>query len=125
MNTLRRKLFKRYSTPPDRLTEEVQRSAIEEGWMPSWTLEEQREKERHQKKEAGKTSGLVRAARERLRRDIVLLLYAQLDSAYRNQPFSNKSIEALRDEYLKVLYREKDNVLDAVFNWFVAPSLLR
>jgi hypothetical protein len=121
MNTLRRNLFKRYSTPPDRLTEEVQRSATEQGWMSPWTLEELREKGRLQKKHAGEASGHVRAAREKVRRDLVFILYLNLDAAYRNQPFSTKSIKVLHDEYLKVLHGEKDNVLEAASNVFLDP----
>jgi hypothetical protein len=101
--------------------DELRRLQKEAGYKSPRTLREERQKERLQKKEAGETSGYVRAARERLRRDIVLILYGNLDSAYRNQPFSTKSIEALHDEFLKVLYQEQDNVLDALFNWFVAP----
>jgi hypothetical protein len=107
-------LFKRFDTPPSPIHDAAQKWARHEGWTAPWD-------HKQQKSEAGKKSGLVRAARERLRRGIVLLLYANLDSEYRNQPFSIKSIEALHDEYLKVLHREKDNVLDATLDWVIAP----
>jgi hypothetical protein len=111
-------LFKRFDTPPSPTHDAVQKWARHEGWTAPWDRKQQRS-------EAGKKSGLVRAARERLRRDIVSILYGNLDSAYRNQPFSTKSIKALHDEYLKVLHREReDNVLDAAVNRFSARELI-
>jgi len=100
---------------------ELRRLQKAQGYESPRALKEQREKERLHKKKAGKKSGDVRAAREKVRRNIVAILYGNLESAYSNQPFSTNSIKALRDEYLKVLHREKDNVLEAASNLFLAP----
>lgn len=64
MSTPPKDLFKRYTTPPTPLHAAVQGRAREAGWTPPWDRKQQ-------KSEAGKKSGLVRAARERLRRDLV------------------------------------------------------
>jgi hypothetical protein len=104
--------------PPDsRVISELRMLVKERGYKSPRALEE----EQRQKKKAGTKSGHVRATREKVRRDIVRLLYWNLDTAYRNQPFSTKSIKALHDQYLKVFRREKDNVLDAAINLFLAP----
>ena len=100
---------------------ELRRLQKAAGYESPRALKEQREKEQLQKKKAGKKSGDVRAAREKARRDLVFILWGNLDAAYRNQPFSAKSINALHDEYLKVLHGEKDNVLEAASNCFLAP----
>lgn len=68
-----------------------------------------------QKREAGKKSGLVRAAREKLRRRVVVVVYEQLKPAYRNQPYSTESFEALHDQYLKVVCNEKANILQIAY----------
>jgi hypothetical protein len=114
MSTPPKDLFKRFETAPSPTHDAVQKWARHEGWTAPWDRKQQ-------KSEAGKKSGHVRAAREKVRRNIVFILYGNLESAYRNQPFSTKSIKALHDEYLKVLHREKDNVLEAASNWFLAP----
>jgi hypothetical protein len=60
--------------------------------------------------QAGKQSGRVRAARSDFRRRIIAMVFEELKPAYRNQPFSTQALDVLRDEYLKVLNREEDNV---------------
>ena len=60
--------------------------------------------------QGGKQSGHVRRARSGLRRHIVAMVHEQLKPAYQNQPFSTEALDILRDEYLKVLNGEEDNV---------------
>ena len=60
--------------------------------------------------QGGKQSGHVRRARSRLRRRIVAMVHEQLKPTYQNQPFSTEALDVLRDEYLKVLNGEEDNV---------------
>jgi hypothetical protein len=60
--------------------------------------------------QGGKQSGRVRAARTDFRRRIVAMVHERLKPAYRNQPFSTQALDGLRDEYLKVVNGEDDNV---------------
>jgi hypothetical protein len=60
--------------------------------------------------QGGKQSGHVRRARSGLRRRIVAMVHEQLKPAYQNQPFSTEALDVLRDEYLKVLNGDEDNV---------------
>ena len=60
--------------------------------------------------QGGKQSGHVRRARSGLRRRIVAMVREQLKPAYQNQPFSTEALDVLRDEYLRVLNGEEDNV---------------
>jgi hypothetical protein len=103
-------LFQRYVTPPSRLHNAVQSLARQEGWIPPWDHEEQQS----QKKAAGKKSGIIRERRAKLRRSIFIVVYLQLKPAYRNQPYSTKSIDVVREEYLKIIHGEPNNLLDVV-----------
>ena len=90
----------------------MQRLARQEGWTPPWDREEQHEEQQSQKKAAGKKSGLIREMRAKLHRSIFIVVYLQLKPAYRNQPYSTKSIDVVREEYLKILHGEPNNLLD-------------
>jgi hypothetical protein len=110
------------SIPPDSLQiVELRRLQKEAGYESPQALKEQREKRRLQTKKAGEASRDVRAPRGKVRRNIVCLLFLNLESEYRNQRFSAKSIKALHDEYLKLFRREEDNILEAACNCFLAP----
>ena len=96
-------LFHRFDTPPTRTHDEVQRRAKEAGWTPPWDHEEQQKEQQHQKKAAGKKSALVRGERAELRRLIIQAAYAHLNPAQKHQPYSNDSIDALKEMYLSLL----------------------
>jgi hypothetical protein len=89
-------LFRPYAIPP---TPAVQEAARQEGWVPPWD----REFPEIQKKEAGKRSGAMRAGLAGIRRSLVREAHALLGPTYRLHPFSIYSIEALRNEYLRLL----------------------
>jgi len=113
MKERREDLSAKISSPADPFGEETQRRAMKRRRTSLSIPKQQREKERKQKKEAGKQSARVRAARSGLRRRIVAMVHEQLKPAYRNQPFSTQALDVLRDEYLKVLNGEngeKDNL---------------
>ena len=103
MNNPPKDLFKRYATPPTPLHDAVQKWARKEGWTPPWDREEQQKEQQHQKKAAGKKSALARGERADLRRLIIQAAYARLNPAQKHQPYSNASIDALKEEYLSLL----------------------
>ena len=105
MSKFRENLFKRHSKPPDRLVEEVQRSATEQGWMPPWTLEEQREKEQRKKQKAGKKSVAARRQRARLRLRIVQRIWEQLDTKYKCAPYSADTVNAVCEKYFVFVFK--------------------
>jgi hypothetical protein len=72
--------------------------------------------------QGGKQSGQVRRERSCLRRRLVVMVHEQLKPAYQNQPFSTQALDALRDEYLKVLNGEEDNVFARML-YALCPSL--
>ena len=92
-------LFHRFSTPPTPTHAEVQRRAREAGWTPPWDREEQQS----QKKAAGRNSALVRGGRGEIRLSIIEAAYVRLSPTHKNQPYSEDSIDALREGYLSLL----------------------
>jgi hypothetical protein len=95
-------LFKRFDTPPSPIHDAAQKWARHEGWTAPWDRKQQ-------KSEAGKKSGLVRRSRAEVRLYIVRQVYEQLDPKYKHQPYSNDSMDALREKYFSVLGERCDN----------------
>jgi hypothetical protein len=81
---------------PDSL-DMLQETVRQAGWIPPW----EREKQRHQKKLAGKQSGFIRAGVTSIRRSIVYVARYRLESKY--APYANASIDALEEEYHALL----------------------
>jgi hypothetical protein len=103
MSKLRENLFKRHFEQPDRLVEEVQRSATEHGWKAPWVLEEQREEEQRKKQKAAKKSVAVRRQRAQMRLRIVQQVWEQLDPKFKCEPYSTDSVNALCEKYFFVV----------------------
>lgn len=104
------------------LSEETKRRATKRRRISLSAPEQPREKERKQKIEAAKKGARVRAVRANLRCRIVIVVYEQLQPKYRNQPFSTESIEVLKNNYLDVLYRKQNNLLDRGFEKLVGAD---
>jgi hypothetical protein len=76
----------------------------EEGGLDSpWDHEEQQKEEQSRKKAAGTKSARVRGERAKVRQLIIEIAFARLDPKYKHQPYSNDSIDALREEYFSAL----------------------
>ena len=103
MSTTPKDLFRLYAIPPSSLHEAVQKLARQEGWMPPWDREEQQKVQQSQKKAAGKSSGLMRKGRVKLRRLYVKIAFERLQPAYQMQPFSVTSLDALEAAYRTLL----------------------
>ena len=71
--------------------------------MPPWDREEQQKVQQSQKKAAGKSSGLMRKGRVKLRRLYVKIAFERLQPAYQMQPFSVTSLDALEAAYRTLL----------------------
>ena len=98
------KFFQPYGVPPTPLHEALQEAARQAGWTAPWDREGQKTK----KKMAGKKSGSMRAGRAKIRLLFVQAAYDRLKPAYRMQPFSNHSIDALETEYRKEIAKRED-----------------
>jgi hypothetical protein len=92
-------LFRWYAIPPTSLHQAVQEAARQEGWTPPWNREEQQ----NQKKAAGQKSGFMRGGRTAIRRHFIKTAFKRLEPAYRAQPYSDHSIDALKREYRELL----------------------
>ena len=104
-------LFRSYGIPPTPLHEAVQEAATKAGWAAPWDREEQEvaaAAEQLKKRTAGKKSGLVRAGRAKLRLLFVKEAYDRLKPAYRIEPFSEHSIDALQVKYREAIAESGD-----------------
>jgi len=108
MNTKLVDLFRWYAIPPSALHEVVQAAARQAGWTPPWDHEEQRSKKRN----AGKRSGQTRGGLASMRRSLIKVARARLTPEQRRQPYKNDSIEALCEEYRKLLDEGSGDDLD-------------
>jgi hypothetical protein len=104
-------LFRPYGIAPTPLHEAVQEAATKAGWAAPWDREEQEvaaAAEKLKKMTAGKKSGLVRAGRAALRLAFVKEAYGRLKPAYRMEPFSEHSMDALQAKYREVIAESDD-----------------
>jgi hypothetical protein len=67
---------------------------MQAGWTPPSDAE---------KSAAGKKSGVKRKARDEIRRHFVKVAFGRLKPAYKSQPFSDHSIDALEVKYREFL----------------------
>jgi hypothetical protein len=92
-------LFQPYGIFPTPLHEAVQEAATRAGWTAPWD----RHAEILKKKAAGRKSGRSRAGLAMMRRSLVREAHARLNPTQRAHPYSDTSIDALRQEYLQLL----------------------
>jgi hypothetical protein len=97
-----RELFQWYGVPPSSLHEALQTAARQEGWLPPW-------EHQVQKQEAGKTSGTSRAGLAAIRRLLVNVARSHLSPDLRRVPYSEKALDALRTQYDRVLLKGQDD----------------
>jgi hypothetical protein len=85
--------------------EALQGAARKAGWLAPWDREdhEVQKKTEVQKKAAGKKSAAIRGGLAALRRSFIGDARARLKPAYRAQPYSTQSIDALHREYRYLL----------------------
>src|SRR5689334_21449029 len=91
--------FFRYAVPATQFQLAFQEAAKRAGWLPAWD----RIDARAQKSSAGINSGVSRAEKQELRRQIVKRAYERLKPTPRLQPYSNQSVDALVQEYKRLL----------------------
>lgn len=91
--------------PPSPLHQAVQDAARQAGWSPPW----ERPDETHNRKKAGKRSGISREGRKQIRRSLVILARNRLSPELRRTPYANDAFDALRMEYRHLLSKGADD----------------
>jgi hypothetical protein len=94
-----------FGIPPSPSQQVLWEAAKEAGWIPPWELERQRQ----QKRKAGKTSGTSRGGRKEIRRSLVNYALNRLNPKHQRKPYSNASFEALRRRYDHFLTKNADD----------------
>jgi hypothetical protein len=104
-----------FGTPPSPLQQVFQQAAKEAGWIPPSELKGRSD----QKRNAGLRSGVSRSGRKEIRLSLVWYALRQLSRKYQLNPYSNASLEALREKYDYLLTKnapDRDPILSGILS---------